>query len=97
MSPGRLQAVCQLPDIIVRHNQRAVSSALSYLCAFALILTLCSVFSSIVRVQAMRKLLNEGAVPDTWAPNGSSALMLAAAANSTEALKVGVMGQWMHR
>lgn len=36
----------------------------------------------------MRKLLASGAVPDTWAPNGSSALMLAAAANGTEALAV---------
>ncbi|GLI70897.1 hypothetical protein VaNZ11_015921 [Volvox africanus] len=41
-----------------------------------------------VTVQAMRKLLASGAVPDTWAPNGSSALMLAAAANGTEALAV---------
>ncbi|KXZ46695.1 hypothetical protein GPECTOR_41g659 [Gonium pectorale] len=39
-------------------------------------------------VQAMRKLLSSGAVPDTWAPNGSSALMLAAAANGVEALRV---------
>lgn len=36
----------------------------------------------------MRKLLANGAVPDTWAPNGSSALMLAAAANGTDALCV---------
>ena len=36
----------------------------------------------------MRRLLASGAVPDTWAPNGSSALMLAAAANGTDALKV---------
>ncbi|GIL60397.1 hypothetical protein Vafri_14845 [Volvox africanus] len=41
-----------------------------------------------ITVQAMRKLLGSGAVPDTWAPNGSSALMLAAAANGTEALAV---------
>lgn len=41
-----------------------------------------------VAVQAMRRLLASGAVPDTWAPNGSSALMLAAAANGTDALKV---------
>lgn len=40
------------------------------------------------RVQAMKQLLRDGAVPDTWAPNGSSALMLAAAANSPEALCV---------
>lgn len=41
-------------------------------------------------VAAMKKLLQDGAVPDTWAPNGSSALMLAAAANGTQALEVGV-------
>ncbi|EFJ40619.1 hypothetical protein VOLCADRAFT_99563 [Volvox carteri f. nagariensis] len=41
-----------------------------------------------ITVQAMRKLLASGAVPDTWAPNGSSALMLAAAANGTEAMTV---------
>ncbi len=41
-----------------------------------------------VSAQAMRKLLSCGAVPDTWAPNGSSALMLAAAANGAEALAV---------
>ncbi len=39
-------------------------------------------------VAAMRRLLADGAVPDTWAPNGSSALMLAASVNGTEALKV---------
>lgn len=36
----------------------------------------------------MKQLLRDGAVPDTWAPNGSSALMLAAAANNPEALAV---------
>lgn len=39
-------------------------------------------------VKAMKRLLEQGAVPDTWAPNGSSALMLAAAANGTSALRV---------
>jgi hypothetical protein len=34
---------------------------------------------------AMRQLLSHGAVCDTWAPNGSSALMLAASADSGEA------------
>lgn len=36
----------------------------------------------------MRKLLRDGAVPDTWAPNGSSALMLAASVDGTAALQV---------
>lgn len=36
----------------------------------------------------MRLLLAAGAVPDTWAPNGSSALMLAASANGVAALQV---------
>jgi hypothetical protein len=42
-------------------------------------------------IRQMRALLAAGAVPDTWAPNGSSALMLAAAANGVAALKVGWM------
>ena len=41
-----------------------------------------------VVVSAMIKLLAGGAVPDTWAPNGSSALMLAASADNAQALKV---------
>jgi hypothetical protein len=36
----------------------------------------------------MRMLLAAGAVADTWAPNGSSALMLAAVVNGVSALKV---------
>jgi hypothetical protein len=36
----------------------------------------------------MQRLLKQGAVPDTWAPNGSSALMLAASCNGTAALRV---------
>lgn len=43
---------------------------------------------STVAVAAMRALLGAGAVPDTWAPNGSSALMLAAAADGVAALEV---------
>ena len=43
--------------------------------------------NSAVAVAAMRLLLAAGAVPDTWAPNGSSALMLAAAANGVAALQ----------
>jgi ankyrin repeat protein len=39
-------------------------------------------------VAAMRELLAAGAVPDTWAPNGSSALMLAASVDSGGALAV---------
>jgi hypothetical protein len=39
-------------------------------------------------VAAMKRLLKGGAVPDTWAPNGSSALMLAASADATAALQV---------
>jgi hypothetical protein len=42
-------------------------------------------------VRKMRALLAAGAVPDTWAPNGSSALMLAAAADGVAALKVGLV------
>lgn len=48
----------------------------------------CAGDSTAVAVKAMRKLLQEGAVPDTWAPNGSSALMLSASVNGTDALKV---------
>ncbi len=44
--------------------------------------------NSAVAVAAMRLLLAAGAVPDTWAPNGSSALMLAASANGVAALQV---------
>lgn len=47
--------------------------------------------NSTVAVAAMRLLLAAGAVPDTWAPNGSSALMLAAAANGVAALQVRCM------
>lgn len=36
----------------------------------------------------MRLLMAAGAVPDTWAPNGSSALMLAASANGVAAVQV---------
>lgn len=36
----------------------------------------------------MRQLLKGGAVPDTWAPNGSSALMLAASVDGVDALRV---------
>jgi hypothetical protein len=34
-------------------------------------------------------------VPDTWAPNGSSALMLAASANGVSALQVCAQGGWL--
>lgn len=44
--------------------------------------------SSTVAVAAMRMLLAAGAVADTWAPSGSSALMLAAAADGVPALQV---------
>lgn len=47
----------------------------------------CAGDGSPVAVKAMGRLLSQGAVPDTWAPNGSSALMLAAAADGVEALK----------
>ena len=47
-----------------------------------------SVGAGTVVVAAMRKLLSDGAVPDTWAPNGSSALMLAASSNHVAALAV---------
>jgi hypothetical protein len=36
----------------------------------------------------MLELLTAGAVPDTWAPSGSSALMLAACADGVGALRV---------
>jgi hypothetical protein len=48
----------------------------------------CAGEATTVAVEAMQQLLAAGAVPDTWAPNGSSALMLAAAADGKEALKV---------
>ncbi len=37
-------------------------------------------------LEAITALLRAGAVPDTWAPNGSSALMLAAAVDSVDAI-----------
>lgn len=55
----------------------------------ALLLACAGEGSSATAVAAMRALLAAGAVPDTWAPNGSSALMLAAAADGVAALKVG--------
>ncbi len=48
----------------------------------------CAGDASEVAVRAMNRLLKQGAVPDTWAPNGSSALMLAASCNGTAALQV---------
>jgi hypothetical protein len=48
----------------------------------------CAGDASEVAVRAMKRLLQQGAVPDTWAPNGSSALMLAASCNGTAALQV---------
>ncbi|GFH16233.1 ANK_REP_REGION domain-containing protein, partial [Haematococcus lacustris] len=48
----------------------------------------CAGDNSSVAVGAMQRLLRNGAVPDTWAPNGSSALMLAASVDSTTALQV---------
>lgn len=48
----------------------------------------CAGDGSDAAVTAMARLLRDGAVPDTWAPNGSSALMLAAAADSMNALRV---------
>eukprot|EP00878_Enallax_costatus_P008107 GHUV01008478.1.p1 GENE.GHUV01008478.1~~GHUV01008478.1.p1 ORF type:complete len:356 (+),score=151.08 GHUV01008478.1:628-1695(+) len=55
----------------------------------ALLLACAGEGKSAVAVAAMRALLVAGAVPDTWAPNGSSALMLAAAADGVTALEVG--------
>eukprot|EP00775_Hariotina_reticulata_P007788 gene7788-7986_t len=54
----------------------------------ALLLACAGDGKSAVAVAAMRLLLAAGAVPDTWAPNGSSALMLAAAADGVTALQV---------
>lgn len=48
----------------------------------------CAGDGSDAAVTAMARLLRDGAVPDTWAPNGSSALMLAAASDGTNALRV---------
>ena len=56
----------------------------------ALLLACAGDGKSAVAVAAMRLLLAAGAVPDTWAPNGSSALMLAAAADGVTALQVRV-------
>ncbi|DBA68766.1 TPA: hypothetical protein ACH3X2_013381 [Trebouxia sp. C0005] len=48
----------------------------------------CSGDASTVAVEAMQYLLQEGAVPDTWAPNGSSALMLAASVDGIAAIQL---------
>lgn len=70
----------------------------------ALLLACAGEGKSTVAVAALRALLAAGAVPDTWAPNGSSALMLAAAADGVTALEVGAVGilavvdlGWMNR
>ncbi|KAL0022409.1 hypothetical protein WJX77_009167 [Trebouxia sp. C0004] len=48
----------------------------------------CSGDATAVAVEAMQYLLQEGAVPDTWAPNGSSALMLAASVDGVAAIQL---------
>ena len=48
----------------------------------------CAGIKSAEALKAITALLQAGAVPDTWAPNGSSALMLAAAVDSVEAIRI---------
>jgi ankyrin repeat protein len=50
------------------------------------LLLACSGNSSPDVIDSMNELTKKGAVADTWAPNGQSSLMLAAAANSAEAI-----------
>jgi len=50
------------------------------------LLLACSGNSSPDVIDSMTELTKKGAVADTWAPNGQSSLMLAAAANSPEAI-----------
>ena len=47
----------------------------------------CAGIKSADALEAIAALLRAGAVPDTWAPNGSSALMLAAAVDSVDAMR----------
>lgn len=52
------------------------------------LLLACSGSTAREALQAIRELTAKGAVADTWAPNGQSALMLAAASNSAEGAKL---------
>ncbi|GAX79495.1 hypothetical protein CEUSTIGMA_g6936.t1 [Chlamydomonas eustigma] len=81
------------PDSCMMRNHRGqtpvdVASACDRGEVLNAMLLACSGCGSEASVEGMRRLLTEGAVPDTWAPNGSSALMLAASADAHEALKV---------
>lgn len=74
-----------------KHNQTPIDLAASTArgeVLNALLLACAGEGKSAVAVAALRALLAAGAVPDTWAPNGSSALMLAAAADGVTALQV---------
>lgn len=48
----------------------------------------CAAHATADALRAMRVLLDAGAVCDTWAPNGSSALMLAASADCAEGVQL---------
>ena len=61
-------------DMAMRHGGEAVNA----------LLLACSASASPQALDAIRALIAQGAVADTWAPNGQSSLMLAAAADSVE-------------
>lgn len=52
------------------------------------LLLACSDSATPEALDAITQLTSKGAVPDTWAPNGQSALMIAAAANNTAGVKL---------
>ena len=52
------------------------------------LLLACSGSSTPEALTSMRNLTEKGAVPDTWAPNGQSSLMLAAAADSPQGVEL---------
>ncbi|KAH7617352.1 hypothetical protein Ndes2526B_g07955 [Nannochloris sp. 'desiccata'] len=64
-------------DLALQHGSGEALNAL---------LLACSGNSSPDVIDSMNELTRMGAVADTWAPNGQSSLMLAAAANSAEAI-----------
>ncbi|BDA50422.1 probable Ankycorbin at N-terminal half [Coccomyxa sp. Obi] len=66
-------------DVAVSNDRGEVLNAM---------LLACAGINSPEALKSISALLEAGAVPDTWAPNGSSALMLAAAVDSVDALQV---------
>lgn len=87
------QLAAQAPAICLTGNKAGVTPvdlAFKHGTGEALnaLLLACSGSSTPESLEAMRTLTRKGAVPDTWAPNGQSSLMLAAAADSAEGVEL---------